>query len=51
MWKATRGEDVSCVFCRAPWEPKKRKKVKKELNAEGYVNIGETLGLPTRRGI
>ncbi|CAO3646312.1 unnamed protein product [Cunninghamella echinulata] len=49
MWKSTRGSDTTCVFCRAPWEPKKSKKQEKNLNEEGYLNLGEVLGLPSKR--
>lgn len=50
MWKSTRGIDTTCVFCRSPWEPKKTKKQDKNLNEEGYLNVGEVLGLPSKRG-
>ncbi|KAI9309445.1 hypothetical protein BJ944DRAFT_274380 [Cunninghamella echinulata] len=49
MWRSTRGIDTTCVFCRSPWEPKKTKKQDKNLNEEGYLNVGEVLGLPSKR--
>ncbi|CAO3651932.1 unnamed protein product [Cunninghamella blakesleeana] len=49
MWKASRGNSVTCVFCRSPWNPNKKKKVAKNVNAEGFVNIGAELGLLEKR--
>ncbi|KAI8097615.1 uncharacterized protein BX664DRAFT_258347, partial [Halteromyces radiatus] len=53
MWKSTRQHDVTCVYCRSPWEDpaaskKKGKNIK--LNHEGFVNFGVELGLSDVRG-
>ncbi|CAO3588061.1 unnamed protein product [Absidia cylindrospora] len=47
MWKSTRGSNVSCVYCRSPWEDLGASKKKKKLsvNDEGFTNFGQELGL------
>ncbi|KAI8327790.1 hypothetical protein BC941DRAFT_446312 [Chlamydoabsidia padenii] len=51
MWQKTRGSNVTCVYCRSPWEdplaPKKPKNLPR--NYEGYVNFGSELGLTGTR--
>ncbi|SAL99288.1 hypothetical protein [Absidia glauca] len=50
-WKRTRGANVTCVFCRSPWEdpfaPKKPLPLSR--NHEGFVNFGMELGLSNKR--
>ncbi|KAK4540845.1 hypothetical protein LTR36_008787 [Oleoguttula mirabilis] len=54
QWAATkRGGQVTCPFCRAPWEGDEEtvKQVAKSgpMNGEGYVNVASQLGLSGRR--
>jgi hypothetical protein len=57
QWAASRNRNsapVTCPFCRSNWtedEDTVKAVVKSgSVNAEGYVNVGSELGLPTQRG-
>lgn len=64
MWAATKRQqagagdgdkvDVTCPYCRSVWEGDEDmvKKIEKTgpLNAEGYVNVAEQLGISNERG-
>ncbi|KAI9849236.1 MAG: hypothetical protein M1837_004695 [Sclerophora amabilis] len=54
QWAASKpGEEVRCVFCRAPWKGDEEsvKKIyrSREKNQEGYVNMASELGLSGHR--
>ncbi|ORX52387.1 hypothetical protein DM01DRAFT_1408265 [Hesseltinella vesiculosa] len=48
-WRATGRSQISCVFCRSPWEPPTKKVAKPARGPEGYVNVGKILNTPERR--
>lgn len=57
QWAATKHGEVTCPFCRSPWqqdldESLARKHAKSgKVNAEGYVNVADQLGISRERGL
>ncbi|KAK8218792.1 SWIM zinc finger protein [Phyllosticta capitalensis] len=55
QWAATKHGEVTCPFCRSPWqqdldESLARKHAKSgKVNAEGYVNVADQLGISRER--
>lgn len=58
-WAATKrrqgaGREVTCPYCRSVWDGDEDmvKKIKRtgKVNAEGYVNVADQLGISTQRG-
>ncbi|KAF7723958.1 hypothetical protein EC973_001474 [Apophysomyces ossiformis] len=55
-WAAMRGSDVTCVYCRSPWEDdrsSKKDKGKRPLSRgpEGYVNFATEAGVSLKRAL
>jgi hypothetical protein len=55
--KSQAGREVRCVYCRSVWEGDRgsvdeilRVKASGRVNAEGYLNVGDELGLSRSRG-
>lgn len=55
MWARTKGgNEVTCPFCRSPWQGNKDMVAKLERNkvgGEGYVNVADQLGISPTRGM
>jgi len=48
LTKAKNGEEISCVYCRAPWKSKNT--TKPLSNSDGYINLANLQpGMPTER--
>ncbi|KAI1924006.1 hypothetical protein LOZ52_002614 [Ophidiomyces ophidiicola] len=49
-----RGKTLCCIFCRSPWKTSTSELTSIVRNAsvgeEGYLNVGEAMGLPHQRG-
>ncbi|KAK8175691.1 hypothetical protein IWX90DRAFT_118768 [Phyllosticta citrichinensis] len=54
QWAATKPGKVTCPFCRTPWQESDEDSAKKvakkgKVNAEGYVNVADKLGMSRER--
>ncbi|KAL2686424.1 SWIM zinc finger protein [Phyllosticta citricarpa] len=56
QWAATKRDNVTCPYCRSPWQQGDEDSVKKvaksgKVNAEGYVNVADQTGISRERGM
>ncbi|ORZ21364.1 hypothetical protein BCR42DRAFT_407403 [Absidia repens] len=49
MWKKTKLANITCVYCRSPWEEPVEVINKLKIGNEGYINLRQELGLPEKR--
>ncbi|CAO3588073.1 unnamed protein product [Absidia cylindrospora] len=49
MWKKTKVVNITCVYCRSPWEEPVKVTKKLKVGNEGYVNFRQELGLSETR--